>query len=210
MTRKTMSKKSKKMLMDEIANEVSALVDSPLYQYRVDNSYLPVVGDGDLDSDIVMIGEAPGLNEAVRGKPFVGRAGNVLDSLLLSASILREDIYITNIVKDRPPANRDPLPFEIELYSVFLDRQIEIIKPKVIATLGRLSMKYIMTRYGLGEFIKPINEIHGRRFVIHFKYGEVLFVPLFHPAVCLYDPRKKQVLVDDMKLLRKMIERSNS
>ncbi len=110
----------------------------------------------------MFVGEAPGKNEALTGKPFCGAAGKILDELLATVGINRADIYITNIVKDRPPENRDPSPAEIESYGPFLDRQIEIIRPKVIATLGRYSMVYIMNRLGLGSELVPISRPTAR------------------------------------------------
>lgn len=133
----------------EIKDEVVQLTQGELTQLRRENNYFPVIGEGSHDASIMFIGEAPGENEAKQGRPFVGRSGQFLNQLLEGIGIKREDVYITNIVKDRPPKNRDPLPSEIELYAPFLDRQIEIIKPKVIATLGRFSMQYVMNRYGL-------------------------------------------------------------
>ena len=137
----------RKELMRQIKDEVVGLKKSPLYEFRVENKNLPVIGDGSHFADIVFIGEAPGRNEAKTGRPFCGRAGDILNELLESVLIKREDVYITNIVKDRPPKNRDPLPEEIKIYGPFLDRQIEIIKPKVIATLGRYAMGYVMKNF---------------------------------------------------------------
>src|SRR5690606_1691382 len=136
---------------------------SPLYEYRVKNKYLPVVGEGSCLADIVFVGEAPGKNEAKTGQPFCGASGRVLDELLGECGIKRGDVYITNIVKDRPPENRDPKPEEIILYAPFLDKQIEIIKPKVVATLGRFSMSYVIGRYvGLDpKEIGTIGQLHG-------------------------------------------------
>src|SRR5689334_3337 len=131
-------------LMKAIRDEVVELKESPLYQFRTENKNLPVIGEGSHFAKIMFIGEAPGRNEARTGRPFCGAAGKILDKLLESAGIKREEVYITNIVKDRPPQNRDPLPEEIEIYGPFLDRQVEIIQPKVLATLGRYSMGYIM------------------------------------------------------------------
>src|SRR5688572_21619434 len=112
-----------------IKEEVLALEASPLYAERVKNKVFPVIGDGSHTAKIMFVGEAPGKNEAATGRPFVGAAGKILDQLLESAGIKRSDVYITNIVKDRPPFNRDPLPEEIAIYGPFLDRQIDIIQP---------------------------------------------------------------------------------
>ena len=124
-------------LLKKIRDEVWDGEHLPLYSERIRNGVYPVLGEGSHEAKIMFIGEAPGRNEALQGRPFCGAAGKVLDELLLSAGILRASVYITNIVKDRPPQNRDPLPEEISAYGPFLDRQIEIIKPAVIATLGR-------------------------------------------------------------------------
>jgi uracil-DNA glycosylase len=140
-----------KRVEDDIRNIGGALAD-----LRRAEGYLPVPGEGSLDARIMLVGEAPGKNEAQTGKPFCGRAGKILDELLQSVGLPREDVYITSIVKDRPPKNRDPLPEEIALYTPFLDRQIEIIKPEIVATLGRFAMAYVMERYGLSSEVRPI------------------------------------------------------
>jgi uracil-DNA glycosylase family 4 len=127
--------------MKRIRDEIMDLKGSPLYKERVENGYFPVIGAGSHDAKIMFIGEAPGKNEAKTGRPFCGASGRILDELLASIKMKREDIYITNIVKDRPTGNRDPRSEEIEMYAPFLDRQIEIIKPSVIVTLGRFSME---------------------------------------------------------------------
>lgn len=198
-----MDEKTSKLL--EIKNEVLNLKQSSLYNERIKNGVLPVIGEGSHDAEIVFIGEAPGENEAKTGRPFVGRSGKFLDELLLSAEIPRESVYITNIVKDRPPKNRDPHPGEIELYAPFLDRQLEIIQPKVIATLGRFSMQYIMERYGLEEKVEAISKLHGKVFETNMSYGTVKVVPLYHPAVAIYNQASKETLKEDFKILKTLI-----
>ncbi len=126
----------------------------------------------------------------------------MLNELLESVGIDRESVYITNIVKDRPPKNRDPKPEEIELYGPFLDEQIKSMKPSVIATLGRFSMEYVMRRYGLSEEIKAISDIHGQ--VLKSPNGFKL-VPLFHPAAAIYNQKLRPVLLDDFKVLKTLI-----
>ncbi|HYC83435.1 MAG TPA: uracil-DNA glycosylase [Candidatus Paceibacterota bacterium] len=185
-----------------IRDEILALADSPLYEYRVKNKYFPVVGEGDHFAKIMFIGEAPGRNEAKTGRPFCGAAGKVLDELLAGANIDRKDAYITNIVKDRPPLNRDPLPEEIEAYGPFLDRQINIIQPAVIATLGRYAMQYVMTKFGLAAQLDVISKMHGKSFQAEAQYGPVKIVPLYHPAVAVYDASKKPVLIEDFKIIK--------
>jgi uracil-DNA glycosylase len=192
-------------LMKEIQDDILGLTSSPLYEYRTINNYFPVIGQGSLTSNIVFIGEAPGKNEALTGKPFCGAAGRILDELLTSIGLDREDIYITNIVKDRPPENRDPTPEEISLYGPFLDKQLEIIQPKILATLGRHSMIYIMKRYGLDDKIKPISQTHGKLFKATATFGNVAILPLYHPAVALYNGNQKKILMEDMKILKKTL-----
>lgn len=157
--------------LKKIAEEIRNLGNFALANERRINKVLPVFGDGSSNAQIMFIGEAPGKNESEKGKPFCGRSGKVLDSLLESAGISRSDVYITNIVKDRPPGNRDPLPEEIALYVPFLEKEIEIIKPKVIATLGRISMAYILDRYNVSEEKKQISTLHGKIFKANASYG---------------------------------------
>jgi DNA polymerase len=195
----------KESQLQEIVLDVANLKTSPLYEFRVENDYLPVVGEGNSDADIMFVGEAPGENEAKTGKPFCGRSGKLLDELLASIGLPRESVYITSIVKDRPPKNRDPKPEEIEIYAPFLDRQIEIICPKVIATLGRFGMEYIMNRYGLQDEIKPIGKIHGQIFETSINGIKVKVIPLYHPALALYNPNYKHDLLEDFKILEKII-----
>lgn len=195
--------KSKKM--KKIGDEIISLKKSPLYKYRIQNKNLPVIGEGSVDAKIVFIGEAPGKNEAETGRPFCGASGRILDELLDSISLDREKVYVTNIVKDRPPENRDPHPDEIALYAPFLDRQIEIIQPKVIATLGRFSSEYIMRRYGLESQIEPIGKSHGKKYKTKMDYGSVIVVPLYHPAVALYNGGKKDELKADFAVLKEFV-----
>jgi uracil-DNA glycosylase len=187
--------------LKKVRDDVVNLQGSPLVDYRTANHYFPVIGEGSHDAKIVFVGEAPGENEAKTGKPFCGRAGKVLDKLLESAGINREEVYITNIVKDRPPKNRDPLPEEISAYAPFLDRQIEILKPKVIATLGRFSMQYVMSRYGLEGELSSISAIHGRVFETEIAGERVKVVPLYHPAAAIYNQELLKVLENDFKVL---------
>lgn len=190
--------------MKKIRDEIWNLTESPLYEERVKNKVYPVLGEGSHSPDIMFIGEAPGKNESEQGRPFCGASGKILDQLLDHISIKREDVYITNIVKDRPPFNRDPSPAEIEVYSSFLDRQIGILQPKVIATLGRHAMIYILNRYCDEKVKVTISEAHGKKFSGKTPYGEVLIVPLFHPAVAVYDASKKDELKKDFEVLKKI------
>lgn len=191
--------------MKQIRDEVMALVDSPLYAYRTENKFLPVIGEGSHDAKIMFIGEAPGKNEAKTGRPFCGAAGKILDELLNEIAVSRESVYITNIVKDRPPENRDPLPTEIEAYGPFLDRQIDIIQPKVLATLGRYSMGYIMQKFNPGSELTSITALHGTAFEAQASYGAIHIVILYHPAAAIYNQSLKDTLKKDFKELRRFI-----
>jgi uracil-DNA glycosylase len=191
--------------MKEIRTELLQFKESPLYQYRVDNKFFPVVGEGSHTAHIMFVGEAPGKNEAETGRPFCGKSGKVLDEMLESISLNRSDVYITNIVKDRPQENRDPTDEEIKLYAPFLKRQIDIIQPKVIATLGRFSMSYIMTHFGLVNELGAISAVHGKEFVAKTDYGPITIIPLYHPAVALYDGSNRETILNDIQVLKKYI-----
>ncbi len=194
---------SKTDQLRQIRDEVLALKESPLYAERIKNNVFPVIGEGSHDAKIMFVGEAPGKNEAATGKPFCGAAGKILDELLASVQLDRKDIYITNIVKDRPPFNRDPLPDEIEVYGPFLSRQIDIIQPAVIATLGRFSMDYIMREFGLMGELAPISRLHGQALTGTASYGPVMVIPLYHPAAAIYNQSLKDTLLQDFKILEK-------
>lgn len=180
-------------------------IGGKLADLRREGKYFPVIGEGSHDADIMFIGEAPGENEVKTGRPFVGRAGQFLNELLASVEISRETVYITNIVKDRPPKNRDPLPEEIDRYAPLLDKQIDIIKPKIIATLGRFSMVYIMNRYGLEWEVGPISSLHGKVFNTEVEGQKVKVVPLFHPAAAIYNQHLKSTLTEDFKVIKTLI-----
>lgn len=193
------------LALKEIRNEITNLSESPLYEYRTSNNYFPVIGEGDVNAKIMFIGEAPGEQEAKSGRPFVGASGRLLDELLKSIGLEREAVYITNIVKDRPPDNRDPRKDEIKLYTPFLERQINIIQPKVFATLGRFSMEYILTLFDSPQKKDKISALHGQVLEINTAYGKAHVVPLFHPAVALYTASQKDVLKEDFKALKQFI-----
>lgn len=194
--------------MKQVEDEVFSLKASPLYAYRTENGYLPVLGEGSRDSEIVFVGEAPGEKEAKSGKPFCGAAGRILDELLAHIGMDRAAVYITNLVKDRPPGNRDPEPDEIALYGPLLDRQIEVIRPKVIVTLGRHSMKYVFGRYGLAPELQPISKIHGKTFQGRAPYGPVAVVALYHPAVALYNGSMKAEMKKDAEVLKPFMRKA--
>lgn len=189
--------------MKQVRDDVLALRGT-LADYRRENNYLPVIGEGDHDAKFMFIGEAPGRNEAKTGRPFCGAAGKILDELLASIGIPRESVYIGNIIKDRPPGNRDPLPSEIALYAPFLDRQIEIIQPKVIVALGRFSMEYIMREFDLAPLLEPISRAHGKSYDASASYGPIKIVPQYHPAAAIYTQSLKEVLREDFKILKEL------
>jgi uracil-DNA glycosylase len=146
-----------------------------------------VPGEGAENAQLVFIGEAPGYNENQQGRPFVGQAGKFLEELLASIGLKREDVYIANVIKCRPPDNRDPLPAEIEACSSFLDRQLEAIHPRMIVTLGR----YSMSRYFPGE---TISKVHGTA----RKRGDTICFAMYHPAAALHQPSLRRVVEADM------------
>ena len=186
--------------MKKIRDEVVAL-GGALAQERRANGTLPVLGEGNHDAEIMFIGEAPGKNEAATGRPFCGAAGKILTELVESIGLTRDEVYVTNIVKDRPPENRDPLPDEINLYGPFLDRQIHIIQPKVIATLGRFSMDYVMRLFGLESDLEPISRGHGKAYKLTAPWGSLHIVPLYHPAAAIYTRSLRDTLDEDFKVL---------
>lgn len=190
--------------LEKVKAEVLVCKKCPLYIEREKNKFFAVPGEGNPKAKIVFIGEAPGLNEAQTGHPFCGAAGRILDELLSSVGIKREEVYITNIVKDRPPENRNPKPEEIAACSPYLDRQIEAIKPEVICTLGNFSTAYIMEKYGLKEEIQGISKIHGKVFEIKNLFGKIKITPLYHPAVATYNANMEKVLKDDFKVLKSL------
>lgn len=188
--------------MLKIKEEVVALSGALAGERRA-NGVFPVLGEGSHDAEIMFIGEAPGKNEAATGRPFCGAAGKVLSELVESIGLTRDEVYITNVVKDRPPNNRDPYPDEIALYGPFLERQINIIKPKVVAALGRFSMDYVMRLFSLEHELKSISQIHGRAFKTKSPWGDssLFVVTLYHPAVAIYDRNQRGILEEDMKVL---------
>ncbi len=191
--------------MKQIRDELLQFSSSPLYQYRLENKYFPVVGEGSHTARIMFVGEAPGENEAKTARPFCGKSGKLLDDMLELIQLNRSDVYITNIVKDRPPANREPSGDEVAAYAPFLDREIQIVEPRVIATMGKFSMSYIMTRLGLTSVIAPIDQLHGKEFIGKGEYGAVVVLPLYYPAIGHYDESNKQMLIGDFQMLKKYV-----
>ena len=191
--------------LEAVGQKLEDLTDSPLYAYRQENKYKPVLGEGSPTANIMFIGEAPGASEAKSGRPFVGASGRFLNEMLESIGLKREDVYITNIVKDRPPDNRDPKADEIALYTPLLLEQIEIIQPKVIATLGRFAMDFILKTFNVPEQGQKISALRGQELGAQTTYGPITVVPLFHPAVALYNVGQRADLLADFEILKKFI-----
>lgn len=177
-------------MLTDLAREVSGCDRCPLAQGRT----TAVPGEGPENAAIMFIGEGPGFHEDQQGRPFVGAAGQFLDELLQSIGLQRAEVYITNVVKCRPPSNRDPQPDEIAACQSFLDRQIALIKPKVIVTLGRYSMARAFPN-------EKISAIHGRP----RKIGEIVYVPMFHPAAALHQPALRKTVEEDFAKLPRIL-----
>jgi len=188
--------------LEKIKTEVLSCKKCPLYEERIKGGFYPVIGEGDHHAKIMFIGEAPGLQEAKTGRPFCGTAGKILDELLKSAGIERNDVYICNLLKDRPPGNRDPLPAEIKACVPYLERQIEIIKPKALCPLGRYSMNFLMEKFGLIDQIEGISKIHGKLFKTKNLFQNISIIPFYHPAVAAYNPNMKKILEKDFTILK--------
>ena len=171
--------------------EASGCLRCPLHQGRTN----VVFGNGDADADLMFVGEAPGHHEDLQGLPFVGRAGGLLDHLLEEIGLSRQQVFVANVVKCRPPGNRDPQPDEIESCRPYLQRQIELIEPKVICTLGNFATK-LLTRSNRG-----ITGVHGRPQVHELGGRTVRIYPLYHPAAALRTPKVLQELRTDFERL---------
>jgi len=178
--------------LTEVYRQIASCQDCELAKHR--NKVVP--GEGPEDADLLFIGEAPGWNEDQQGRPFVGAAGGFLDQLLASIGLRREQVYIANVIKCRPPQNRDPLPAEIQACSKWLDHQVEIIQPRVIVTLGR----YSLAKYFPGE---SIGKIHGKP----RKQNDIIFYPMYHPAAALHQGSLRKIIQEDMLLIPQILTR---
>jgi len=177
----------------QLCDEIAACRDCELAKSRT----RVVPGEGAEDAELLFIGEAPGWHEDQQGRPFVGPAGQFLDELLASVGLKREDVYIANVIKCRPPQNRDPLPSEIENCRKWLDRQIEIIQPRMIITLGR----YSLMRYFPSE---SIGKIHGKP----RKLQDVVYYPMYHPAAALHQGSLRRTIEADMLRIPQVLAQS--
>lgn len=179
--------------LERLAAEVRECTKCPLHRGRTH----AVPGEGPADADIMFIGEGPGFHEDQQGRPFVGAAGQFLEELLNSIGLTREQVYITNVIKCRPPGNRDPLPQEVNACEPYLDRQIELIQPKVVVTLGRFSMARAFPN-------ARISHIHGDP----RKIGGIVYYPMYHPAAALHRPSLRGTVEEDMRQIPKVLERT--
>jgi uracil-DNA glycosylase family 4 len=179
--------------LEKIAAEIRECTACLLHRGRTN----AVPGEGPEDAQIVFIGEAPGFHEDQQGRPFVGAAGRFLEELLTGIGLTREQVYIANVIKCRPPANRDPLSEEIAACSSFLERQLAAIRPRLVVTLGRFSM----TRY----FPKArISQIHGQP----RRFDNLVCLPMYHPAAALHQPSLRRVIEEDFRRIPKVLERA--
>ncbi|BEP18251.1 type-4 uracil-DNA glycosylase [Pyrofollis japonicus] len=187
-----------KKLVEEIMN----CTKCRLHRYRTN----PVPGEGPLDTDVMVVGEAPGRNEDLQGRPFVGAAGQLLNKLLLDAGLRREEVYITNIVKCRPPGNRDPKDDEISACLPYLLRQIELIKPKLIIALGRHAARVLLEQ--AGHKWHSMSKQHGHVYDGVISGVRLRIVVTYHPAAALYRPQIREALEKDFaEVIRREVER---
>ncbi|MEM2465787.1 MAG: type-4 uracil-DNA glycosylase [Candidatus Bathyarchaeia archaeon] len=187
------------VVLEAVASEVKACTRCSLWRTRKN----AVPGDGDPNAKVVLIGEAPGYWEDVKGKPFVGAAGKFLDSLLAETGLSRCQVFIGNVLKCRPPGNREPAPAEIEACTPFLERQIMAIKPKLIVTLGHYSTAYIFAKAGIP--FRSITEARGKFYNANILGLDMTVFATFHPAAGLYSTNYKQLLIEDFRLLKAKI-----
>ena len=163
----------------------------------------PVFGEGNSNARIMFIGEAPGKKEDELGRPFVGRAGRIFDEMLDSTKLSRDDVYISNILKCRPPKNRNPLKSEIEKCSKYLDNQIEIINPEIIAPMGNYAISYIFIKFKIK--LEKINRMHGRIYSINSSFHKLKIIPIYHPAAVIYNKKIKNIMLADFKVIKQSL-----
>ncbi|MEB3764986.1 MAG: uracil-DNA glycosylase [Desulfurococcales archaeon] len=192
--------KSKREEYQRLVNKIVNCTKCPLHKFRKN----PVPGEGSLDSDIMFVGEAPGRKEDEQGRPFVGMAGKLLSALLSKIGLRRDEVYITNIVKCRPPGNRDPRPEEIQVCLPYLLEQIRIIRPRIIVTLGRHSGRTLFETARLKW--APLSRIHGKPYTGVVGDVNVTLYPTYHPAAALYNPNLREVLEQDFRKLAELLE----
>jgi DNA polymerase len=192
----------KRKMIDELNSQISECTRCPLYKYKT--NYVP--GEGDPYSRILFIGEAPGKEEDKQGKPFVGKAGQVLNENIKNIlNMDRSNVYITNVVKCRPPENREPKEEEIKACSIWLEKQLEIIQPEIIVTLGHYSTKWIFNYFKLK--FSSITKLRGRIFKVN-KWGKnITIIPTLHPASTLYHKEWKGYFDQDFKTIKEILNK---
>lgn len=188
---------SKQQQLDDIAQ---AIISNKVCPDLANGATQLVFADGNPDADIVFIGEAPGKKEDQQGIPFVGAAGKFLNDMLETIGLKRADVYITNIVKYRPPNNRDPQPKEKQAFLPYLVRQLEVIKPKLVVTLGRHSMEYFLPKLKIGA-------VHGQLHMVTLGQRQQAILPLYHPAAALYNGGLRQTLIRDFSTIPLTLEK---
>lgn len=172
-----------------------------------DNAKNLVFGKGNINADILFIGEAPGAKEDEQGIPFVGRAGKDLDKFLHQIELSLDDVYITNILKYRPPKNRDPTKEEIITHTPYLVEQIKVINPKIIATLGNFSTKFVLSGFNQKNMKKigGISELHGKEFEVELDFTKFKVIPIYHPSAMVYRPKLREEFENDFRIFAKIV-----
>jgi DNA polymerase len=181
---------------EELEARVAACQLCPLYKTRT----RPVFGVGNRNANLLIVGEAPGANEDKQGEPFVGRAGRLLNSMLHAIGLSREDVYIENILKSRPPQNRDPLPEEVAACTPYLKRQIALLQPKVMLALGRIAAHYLLATN------EPMGQLRGHEFT--YSEQRTPLIITYHPAYLLRSPREKRKAWEDLERVTALLARS--
>lgn len=180
---------------EPLQERVSTCVACPLHRSRTQT----VFGVGDHNADLLIVGEAPGANEDKQGEPFVGRAGKLLNAMLHAIGLAREAVYIANIIKCRPPNNRDPNPEEVETCSPYLDRQVELLQPKLMVAVGRVAAHYLLSTDA------PLGRLRGKEFT--FRDTQIPLIITYHPAYLLRSPKQKAKAMDDLQQVYHLLKR---
>ena len=181
--------------LEELHQQIASCPDCDLCRTRT----RAVPGEGPPNAEVLFVGEAPGFYEDQQARPFVGPAGRFLDELIASAGLRRDQVFITNVVKCRPPNNRDPLPGEVDACRKYLQRQIELIQPKIIVSLGRYSLAWFSPR-------EAISKVHGQAKV----RDGVYFMPMYHPAAALHAGNMRKVIEEDFRKIPAVLERASA
>ena len=193
---------SKEEALESLAVEIRICRKCPLWE----GTCLAVPGEGDPDAKIFFIGEAPGRQEDLTGRPFVGRSGRLVDMLLSGIGLSRDDVFIGNLVKHRPPGNRCPKPGEISACTPYLARQIVIVQPRILVTLGRVPAQYLFSL--VNRSVEKIRDLRGSVYPLEIFGREMALLPMFHPASALRNPLHKVLMEEDFAMLRRLVDES--